>query len=152
VTRRAGAALCAALCFVMAGRAASACLAIVARPEETTLASVDAADGFRIEYIHSVTRTPVVETYRVDADAFVQTGIRFSEHGPGLPTQSDEGGSFARIDDAFVMTMQRRFDTIAMRVHADQSPVLVAGDRSLQLAAWGNRSLALVRPPSCAAH
>jgi len=152
VTRRAGAALCAALCFAMAGPAASACLAIVARPEGTTLASVEAGDGFRIAYVHSVTRTPVIETYRVDADAFVQTGIQFSEHGPGLPTQSDEGGSLVRVDDAFVMTMQRRFDTIAMRVHADQSPVLVAGDRSLQLAAWGNRSLALVRPLGCASH
>ena len=150
--RRVGAALCAALCFALAGPAASGCLAIVARPEGATLAIVDAADGFRIEYIHSVTRTPVVETYRIDPDALVQTGIRFSEHGPGLPTQSDEGGRFSRVDDAFVMTMQRRFDTIVMRVHADQSPMLVAGDRSLRLAAWGNRSLALVRPPGCASH
>jgi hypothetical protein len=150
--RRAGAALCAALCIARAEPAAAACLTVVARPEGTTLASVEATGGFRIAYVHSVTRTPVVETYRVDADAFVQTGIRFIEHGPGLPTQSDEGGRFVRVGDAFVMTMQRRFDTIAMRVHADQSPVLVAGDRSLQLAAWGNRSLALVRPPSCAAH
>lgn len=150
--RRAGAAVCAALCVAMAGPAAAACLAVVARPEGTTLATVDAIDGFRIAYVHSVTRTPVVETYRVDADAFVQTAIRFSEHGPGLPTQSDEGGRFLRVGNAFVMTMQRRFDSIAMRIHADQSPVLVAGDRSVQLAAWGNRSLALVRSPSCAAH
>ena len=59
-----------------------------------------------------------------------------------------------REGDTYVVTMRRRFDTIAMRVHADQSPRLaVEGDPSaVDLAQWGNRSLALsARPGACLA-
>jgi hypothetical protein len=46
-----------------------------------------------------------------------------------------------RTPGGFVATMERRFETIAMRVHADQAPRLVVGDRSVDLAVWGNGSL-----------
>ena len=70
------------------------------------------------------------------------------------PHAADDDGSWRREGDTFVVTMHRRFDTIAMRVHADQSPRLaVEGDlHAVDLAQWGNRSLALsARPGSCAA-
>lgn len=129
-----------------AALAQAACLAIGAHPNGTALAQVAVADDdptFAVAYVHSVTRTPVEERYRIDRAAIVQTEIRFSEHGPGLPTQSDAGGTFSRQGGRFVVTMHRRMDAIVMRVHADQSPQLVAAGRTHDLAAWGNRSLAL---------
>ncbi len=63
------------------------------------LVIADAPDAtFAVTYVHSVTRTPVVERYRVEGDAIVQTEIDFVQHGPGLPTEPDAGGTFAQRD------------------------------------------------------
>ena len=133
---------------VLTGGAHAACLVLASHPDGRSLAQVEVADArpaFTIAYVHSVTRTPVEERYRVDGSTIVGTEIRFRQHGPGLPTEADPGGSWRREGDVFVVTMQRPHETIAMRVHADQSPRLsVAGDpRPVDLAQWGNRSLAL---------
>ncbi len=52
--------------------------------------------------------------------------------------------------------MQRRFDTIAMRVHADgtfEQRLTVEDDpRAVDLAQWGNRSLALAARPAHLPH
>ena len=133
----------------------AACLALASHPDGRPLAQVEAPGArpaFTIRYVHSVTRTPVEERYRVDGAAIEQTEIRFSQHGPGLPTEADADGAWRREGGTFVVTMHRHFDTIAMRVHADQSPRLaVDGDpRSVDLAQWGNRALALTaRPGAC---
>lgn len=126
--------------------AAADCLMLASHPDGRPLAQVEAPRGtFAIAYVHSVTRTPVDERYRVDGGAIVQTRIRFEQHGPGLPTQADAGGTWSREDGAFVVTMHRSFEAIAMRVHADQKPRLhVDGDpRAVDLAQWGNRAIAL---------
>jgi len=98
---------------------------------------------FSLVYTHSVTRTPVTELYRVDGGEIVETEMRFEQHGPGLPTEADAGGTFSRADGRFVVTMDRRLSEIVMQVHRDQSPRLVAGTRTVDLAQWGNRALAL---------
>jgi hypothetical protein len=102
--------------------------------------------------VHSVTRTPVDERYRADGPTIVQTSIRFEQHGPGLPTEADAGGAWRREDGRYVVTMDRRFASIAMRVAAAQSPRLaVDGDpRAVNLAQWGDRAIALsARPGAC---
>ncbi len=124
----------------------AACLTLAAHPDGGVFARYDVAAGapeFTVTYVHSVTRTPVTERYRVDGDAIVQTQIRFAQHGPGLPTLADAGGTWTQRDGEIVATMQRRFDAIVMRVHADQRPRLAAGGRDVDLAAWGNRAVAL---------
>ncbi|MFO1306249.1 MAG: DUF1850 domain-containing protein [Burkholderiales bacterium] len=144
---RPAAALLAALAPGLAAAAVdSACLSLAANPGGAVLAQVALPPGepaFAIAYVHSVTRTPVVERYRVDGDAVVQTQILFAQHGPGLPTQADAGGTFERRDGQFVVTMARRLPDIVMRVHADQKPRLQAGTVTVDLAEWGNRSIAL---------
>ena len=135
----------------------AACLALASHPDGKPLARFEAPGAqpaFTIRYIHSVTRTPVEERYRIDGASIEETEIRFSQHGPGLPTEADADGAWRREGDTFVVTMHRHFDAIAMRVHADQSPRLaVDGDpRPVDLAQWGNRALALaVRPGACPA-
>ena len=143
--------------LALAGSAHAACLVLASHPDGATLARI-AADrapaGFTIAYVHSVTRTPVEERYRVDRGAIVETEIRFEQHGPGLPTEADAGGAWRREGARYVVTMERRFDAIPMRVHADQSPQLrVTGDaRAVDLAQWGNRALALTAlPGTCGA-
>ena len=141
----------------LAAGAHAACLTLASNPDGKPLGQVEAAGAspaFAIRYVHSVTRTPVEERYRLDGASIVQTAIRFTQHGPGLPTEADADGTWRREGDTFVVSMHRRFDTIAMRVHADQSPRLaVEGDpRAVDLAQWGNRSLALAaRPGACLA-
>jgi hypothetical protein len=58
--------------------------------------------------VHSVTRTPVDERYRVERGTIVQTRLRFEQHGPGLPTEADAGGTWTREGGAYVVTMERR--------------------------------------------
>lgn len=143
-----GALLVPGLAFAGVGMVDAACLTLASHPEGAPLARVlatGAPPSFTIAYVHSVTRTPVEERYRIDGATIVETEIRFEQHGPGLPTESDAGGTWRRDGATWVVTMDRRFATIAMRVHADQSPRLsVAGDpRPVNLAQWGNRALAL---------
>jgi hypothetical protein len=131
---------------------AAACVAVIGYPEETALASVPlpgAEPGFTISYVHSVTRTPVVETYAATPDRFVQTSIRFEQHGPGLPTEAGAGERWRRVDGRFVVSMARPFADIRMRVHADQAPTLVAAGATVALAQWGNRAIGLF-PTRCA--
>ena len=122
------------------------CLMLASHPDGAPLARLALpgnAAAFSITYVHSVTRTPVVERYHIDGNEIVQTGIEFEQHGPGLPTEADPGGTFAHRDGRFIVTMQRRFPAIVMQVHADQAPRLVADSRTRDLAQWGNRALAL---------
>jgi hypothetical protein len=142
--------------LVAAANGDAACLLLASHPDGAPLARIalpDADPVFAVTYVHSVTRTPVVERYRAEGDAIVETEIRFVQHGPGLPTEADAGGAFVLRDGEFVVTMQRRFPVIVMRVHADQAPRIAAGGRSADLAAWGNRALAVrSSADACAAH
>ena len=132
----------------------AACLTLAGHPDGARLSQLalppdDAS--FSLVYMHSVTRTPVTELYRIDGSEIVETEMRFEQHGPGLPTEADAGGTFSRADGRFVVTMDRRLSEIVMQVHRDQSPRLVAGSGTLDLAQWGNRALALgVIPSPCA--
>ena len=143
--------LTAALLFPCLANAA--CLALGSHPDNAPLLQIalPADDpSFTITYVHSVTRTPVLERYAISGSEIVETEIRFEQHGPGLPTEADAGGTFTRSDGRFIVTMDRRFPNVVMRVHADQSPRLTAGNRNIDLAQWGNRALTLsVIPGAC---
>ena len=140
--------------FLAGPPAHAACLTLAAHPDGVRLSLLALPPGdasFSLVYTHSVTRTPVTEQYRIDGSEIVETEMRFEQHGPGLPTEADAGGTFTRADGRFVVTMDRHLSEIVMQVHRDQSPRLVAGTRTLDLAQWGNRALSLgVIPGPCA--
>jgi hypothetical protein len=126
--------------------AVAACLTLASFPDSRRLAQIELPDSdasFSITYMHSVTRTPVTERYGIAGSEIVETEIRFEQHGPGLPTEADAGGTFTQRDDSFVVTMDRHYPSIVMQMHRDQSPRLVAGSRVHDLAQWGNRALEL---------
>jgi len=124
-----------AACVALASGRGGAPLALVALDARGSV--------FRIHYIHSVTRTPVEERYVVEGDRIVQTEIRFEQHGPGLPTAPDEGGTFEQRDGTFIVRGRRTFDRIVMRVEPAQRPALTTAAQTLDLARWGRGALAL---------
>jgi hypothetical protein len=131
-----------AACLTLAGYPVGERLSLLALPPDDA--------SFSIVYTHSVTRTPVTEKYRVAGSEIVETEMRFEQHGPGLPTEADAGGTFSRVDGRFVVTMDRRLPEIVMQVHRDQTPRITAGTHSIDLAQWGNRALTLgAIPGSC---
>ena len=135
-----------AAAFLCPGWAQGACLALTSHPDGARLSVLELPEDnttFTISYVHSVTRTPVLERYSVAGREIVETEIDFEQHGPGLPTEADAGGTFSRSNGRFIVTMDRHFPAIVMQVHPDQLPRLVAGTRSLDLAQWGNRALTL---------
>ena len=143
-----GAACASALLLGLAlpGSALAACLELASHPDGATLERIvlpAPAPEFAISYLHSVTRTPVEERYRVDGASIIEAQMTFSQHGPGLPTAADTGGMMQTVDGRFVVTMMRRFDEIVMRVHAAQTPQLHAAAGATDLARWGNRALVL---------
>jgi hypothetical protein len=122
------------------------CLTLASHPEGQVLAALVLPPdnpSFAITYVHSVTRTPVTERYVVSGGEIVEKQMRFTQHGPGLPTEADPGGTYTNRNGEFVVTMNRRFPVIVMQVHADQSPRLNVGTRVADLAQWGNRALSL---------
>jgi hypothetical protein len=124
----------------------AACLTIASNPDGAPLVLVALPPDeavFRVTYRQSVTRTPVEERYRVDGDAIVETEIRFEQHGPGLPTEPDAGERWVHRDGRFIVSMNRWFPHVVMRVDADTQPILAAGADAIDLAQWGNRALVL---------
>ena len=140
---RVRAVLLGALALAASSVRADGCLQLMAMPEARVLATLSRADTFIMTYVHSVTRTPVDEAYRIDGHRLVQTSIAFVNHGPGLPTEADAGQSWSEVGGRFVLTMSRPFERIRMRVHRDQSPRLAIAGDSIDLAQWGNRSIEL---------
>jgi hypothetical protein len=143
---------CAALLpgLLAAGGAPAACLSIGSGPDGAPLMRIalpEADPAFRIVYRHSVTRTPVEERYRVDDGAIVQTEIRFEEHGPGLPTEPDAGAQWTPVDGRYVVTLNRRFARVTMRIDRGTHPTLAAPARTVDLAQWGERALVLAASP-----
>jgi hypothetical protein len=148
MNRRRGGARCAALLVGLfaAGIAHAACIAVASSPDGERVAAVSLpaqAPVFTVTYVHSVTRTPVEERYRVDGDAIVETEIRFEQHGPGLPTEPDAGERWTRLGDRYVVTLNRRFLRVVMRIDAETRPTLSTDGQRVDLAQWGSRSLEL---------
>ena len=137
--------------MIVAAAGALVCLAVATLPDERPVALLtlhDTPPTFAITYLHSVTRTPVEERYQVEGAGLVQTEMRFEQHGPGLPTEADAGGTFTTEDGRFVSRMSRRFDGIRMRVHRDQRPTLSSGGGQVDLSRWCDRGLMVV-PVDC---
>jgi hypothetical protein len=127
------------------------CLAIVGLPENKALFAAPLhAEGssFTLSYVHSATRTPVRETYRVDSLGLTQIEIRFSQPAAGLPTEAAPGETWGQDGEQFVVTMARRFDGVRVRVSADKAPMLDVAGRQTALTQWGEREIGLV-PIAC---
>jgi len=82
-------ALVAVLAAVSVAAAAPTDERIVVESNEGEPLIVSEADGFVLEYTHSVEKTPVIETYERRNGSLVMTRMEFSSYGAGLPSTVD---------------------------------------------------------------
>ncbi|HZG85323.1 DUF1850 domain-containing protein [Paenibacillus sp.] len=97
-------------------------LSLTVTEEETNelalAVSVRPGDTFGIRFIHSVHRTPVEETYRIDANSvMVLERVVYETYGVGNPSGAEPGQRF-RIEDGklIVESFGRTFDVIRLRI------------------------------------
>ncbi|MCS7173448.1 MAG: DUF1850 domain-containing protein [Armatimonadetes bacterium] len=84
---------------------------------------------FELRYVHSVERTPVIETYRVQGDTLVLMGMRFRSGGWGLPSEG-----YVRQNGWFVVSgLRHPLTALHLRILRLNQYVLVAERRALSL-------------------
>ncbi len=84
----------------------------------------------RLDYIHSVERTPVVETYRADPRGLRLVRMEFAAQGAGLPSVG-----FVREGSRFVLRTDRPLAELAVRVSAVGRQRLRVGGAAFDLLA-----------------
>lgn len=85
--------------------------------ENRAVTVVDAEEGLplKIEFTHSVQRTPVIEELEYRSGSFVLLRTKYKSQGVGLPFDASDG-NFRREGDLFVMDeMNRRIPNLELR-------------------------------------
>ena len=107
-------------------------------------------DGtFELSFIHSVSKTPVSDRYRITADGILQTAEVFQAHGAGLPSfvGDVDATGWRHEDGRFILDMARPTDPIHLRVQADYENALHADGTDYVLAQFGVQALTITLCP-----
>lgn len=117
--------------------AASLCLTSANDGREIARRPLGPDGAFALSFIHSVSSTPVTDTYKIFDGAIIQTAEIFQGHGAGLPsTVNDVGVTGWRHEQGrFIIEMRRPMGPIRLRVQAQYRNTLhIAGAADLTLA------------------
>ncbi|MBE3636766.1 DUF1850 domain-containing protein [Mangrovicoccus algicola] len=100
---------------------------------------------FELSFIHSVSRTPVTDAYRVERGEIVQTRETFMAHGAGLPSIANDidATGWRHEDGHFILDMHRRTGPIPLRIQAQYENTLHIAGTDLPLADLGHSALTL---------
>ncbi len=102
------------------------------------------SDGlFELGFIHSVSRTPVIDAYRIDGKGIVQTSEIFLAHGAGLPSGIDElnATGWRHENGQFILDLDRPIGTMIVRIQPEYKNTLHIADQSITLASLGQPAL-----------
>jgi len=128
------------------------CLSIRQYPGMTLLAAepMTRSDIFSLSFIHSVTRTPVQDIYRVDPDGICQTSEIFESHCAGLPYSDQETNAtrWEQRDGKFILHMERKIPRLVVRTDQNYKNRLHLPDRVIDLNQWEDQALLLDITPA----
>jgi hypothetical protein len=85
--------------------------------ERLAFMNIKPEEEFSIKYIHSIHRTPVLETYHANEEGkIIQTEMRFEEFGVGMPSGATGTEVFTQKDGAYILSnMYRTFPLLDIR-------------------------------------
>ncbi|WP_158702782.1 DUF1850 domain-containing protein [Paenibacillus faecalis] len=74
-------------------------------------------ETFEIRFIHSIHKTPVIESYHLQDGQIVQDRIEYSEFAIGMPSNAEHGETFS-VEDGYysVSGMNRALDQLDIRI------------------------------------
>lgn len=100
---------------------------------------------FDLSFIHSVSRTPVTDSYLVVGDEIVQTREVFVAHGAGLPSIANDmdATGWRHEDGHFILDMNRHTGPIPLRIQAQFKNTIHIDGTDLPLADLGYPALTL---------
>lgn len=74
-------------------------------------------EEFQIHFIHSIHKSPVVETYQIKDHLIVQQQITYEEFAVGMPSNVEGEGQFSEKDGHYMITdMNRAFPYLDIRI------------------------------------
>ncbi|PIE65125.1 MAG: hypothetical protein CSA26_04600 [Desulfobacterales bacterium] len=127
------------------------CLTVYRFPGGEKLAQVPTADQnlFFLSFIHSVSKTPVQDEYRVVNGMIVQVAEYFETHGAGLPSQLDEPGvkRWEQRQGKFIVFMERPISRLIVRTDARYRNRLHSGTDTINLDQWPDQALEITIEP-----
>ena len=94
--------LCAAAIFIIFSLATNRQYLILKNQENGRLYGVFPADEgsrFSVSFIHSVTQSPVIESYQIENGEIYVTKLQYYSFGAGMPTELEEGLSLSYGED-----------------------------------------------------
>ncbi|MFV0359360.1 DUF1850 domain-containing protein [Tropicimonas sp.] len=104
---------------------------------------------FALSFIHSVSKTPVTDLYRLTDGRIVQIAEIFEAHGAGLPSVAAEVGAtgWRHENGRFILDLARPTGPIALRIQAEYANTLHVAGSALPLARLGLPALTLAPCP-----
>lgn len=98
--------------------------------------SPDQTGGFSLSFVHSVSLTPVLDTYEIRQSGIHQTAEIFEAHGAGLPSFAGDVGQtgWHSQNGKFVLEMDRQFSRIQLRIQREYLNTLHIAHQELILA------------------
>lgn len=116
-------------------------------PEMQYLAKLDPSiDGtFSLSFLHSVSLTTVSDVYRIETDEIIQISETFSQHGAGLPSQSDDVGAIGWVhsDGLFTIELEREVSPLVIRVQSGYQNKLTQNGQEYMMENWAIGALLL---------
>lgn len=101
---------------------------------------VEDGDEVRLEYTHSVEKTPVSDVYTVEGSALESTRMVFESYGAGLPAQAD----VERTDDGrFVTETEGTHERIVVSPGEIAGHTLTVNDTTYDLVALADGSVSI---------
>jgi len=104
---------------------------------------------FSLSFIHSVSKTRVVDVYEIRAGRIIQTKELFKAHGAGLPSSPAEpGGLFwEKTREWFILHMERPMPKLVIRTDRVYENRLILTSGIIDLNKWDDQALLLYVEP-----
>ena len=104
-------------------------------------------DHFSLEYVHSVQRSRVKDTFEIDEQhRIVLISTTFSDHGAGLPYKSHQGGTFSILNNGkfYISGMNVILPEILLRTGVEYDNAFQSENRRINLSRrYGDALLAI---------
>jgi hypothetical protein len=100
---------------------------------------------FSLSFIHSVSKTRVIDVYEIRAGKIIQTKEFFKAHGAGLPSSTMEPGgiSWEKTKDWFIFHMERPIPKLVVRTDKLYQNRLTLASGVIDLNQWDDQPLLL---------